>query len=86
MRNRASTPWVRPTKLLWLPAVGALFTAVALFGTPHVLWTYRYSGSPEAKHYLSCDYVGRDSQTVVPSHGTCPLIALLKPVKEGRGG
>lgn len=86
MRDRASIPWVRPTKLLWLPAVGALFTAVALFGTPHVLWTYQYSGSSEARYYLSCDYLGRDSQTVVPRDGTCPFIALLKPVKGGRGG
>lgn len=79
MSDPKRTPLVRASKLLWVPIAIGLATTFWMFGTPHLLWTYRYSGSHESKYYLSCDYLGRDSQTVEPRNGECPLIALLRP-------
>lgn len=79
------TLWVRPTKLLWVAVITAALGAMWLYGTPHMLWNYRYTGSYENKYYTSCDYIGRDSQTVWPRLGECPFVMLLKPARASHG-
>jgi hypothetical protein len=79
MRNVPRTPLVRPSKLLWLPLAAPIVLGLWLYGTPHMLWSYHYTGRGGDKFYLDCFYVGRDSQLVVPHDGKCPFIALLKP-------
>ncbi|WP_417729046.1 hypothetical protein [Roseovarius sp.] len=78
MSDQKRTHLIRSSKLLWLPLMISGVGAVWVLGTPHMLWNYRYTGSSEDKYYLSCDYVGRDSQTVEPRNGECPVIAFLK--------
>lgn len=86
MRSAAQVPWLRPTKLFWLPAIGGTIAVIAFLGTPHLLWTYRYSGSSTEKYFLSCSYVGYDSQTVIPVDGKCPVIVFLKAASGGSDG
>ena len=69
---------IRPTKLIWIPAASFIFGWTWAVGTPHVLTTYRWTGSAEHKVYLSCDYLGRFSQRVAPTDGRCDWIAFLK--------
>jgi hypothetical protein len=70
---------IRLSKLLWVPAVLAIFGWMEAVGTAHLLTTYRWAGSAEHKVYLSCDYVGRFTQRITPENGKCDWIAFLKP-------
>ena len=79
MRKSTQARWVRPAKLLWLPAVAAVVAFLVAFGTHHLLWTYQYTGRADAKYFVSCNYIGRDAQTIVPLDGKCPIVAMLKP-------
>lgn len=86
MLKSPRTLWVRPSKLLWLPAIAAAIGGAVTVGTPHMLWSYRYTGSSDSKYFLSCDYLGSSSQRVTPHDGKCPFILLLKPVPGGSNG
>lgn len=70
---------MRPSKLLWVAIIAGAAGSMWLYGTPHMLWNYRYTGSYDQKFYTSCDYIGRDSQRVRPHNGECPFVMLLKP-------
>lgn len=78
MRSTSRVPLVRPTKLLWMPALGAIALALSLYGTPHMLWSYHSTGTLDDKFYLDCLYLGRHSQRVVPINGECPIILFFK--------
>lgn len=69
--------WLRPTKLAWLPVVAAMLGFVAVNGPPHMLWEYRFTGSGDARTYLSCRYVGRYGRQIDPVGGTCPGFIFL---------
>jgi hypothetical protein len=78
MRKPRRVPFVRPSKLLWVPALGAIALSLTLYGTPHLLWSYHYTGTPDDKTYLDCLYLGRHSQRVLPIDGDCPIILFFK--------
>jgi hypothetical protein len=71
-------PPVRLRKLLWLPAIIGVAWAVHTYGTPHLRFSYEYSGSYDHPTYLRCTYVGWHSTTIRPSNGQCPLFLFFR--------
>ncbi|MEO0960194.1 MAG: hypothetical protein AAFW01_07995 [Pseudomonadota bacterium] len=69
---------------LWVVVPLGLWLAVWLWGTPHVLWTYRYHG-PSAygtapRHHIDCTYVGWTGARTAPAEkARCPWIRFFKP-------
>lgn len=84
IKFRPKTPIVRPRQFVWLAALIGIVMGVAVFGTPHIRYIYRYTGSYENPYYLTCDYAGWHSQRFVPDDGRCPLFKFLKAQREGR--
>jgi len=84
--RRAERPsragFLRARALLWLPMLAGLVWAVDAIGTPHLRFAYTYTGPDDRRVHLSCDYVGWDSRRIVPRSGRCPLILMLRPIRE----
>lgn len=77
-KSRARVWPVRPSKLVWVPIVAALWWVTQVYGTPHLRFQYTWSGHPDRPIFHVCDYVGLHSQRVHPRFGErCPLIRLL---------
>ena len=83
-------PWlIRPTKLLWIPAVGAIWLVVATYGTPHLRFQYNWTplpgysdATPDRFRFNWCDYVGLHPRRIVPDGGGCPLVRLMRAESE----
>lgn len=76
--------FIRPTKLLWIPAIGAIWLAVATYGTPHLRFQYSWTPlpgnsetAPDHFRFNWCDYVGLHSRRIDPMGEGCPLIRLM---------
>lgn len=70
---------------LWLIVPVGLWLVIALFGTPHLVVSYRFQDNgriydPFAPRiYTSCDYLGVNGWvTVHARHGKCPWLRLFK--------
>ena len=64
---------------------GLTWLALSIWGTPHMVWTYRFhdNGAPYdprvERHYIDCTYIGWDRTVTVPAQGgRCPWFRLLK--------
>ncbi len=78
-RTDVARVWlIRPKHLIWLLVLAATGASLWLFGTPHLVFTYRYIEVRDKRHYIWCDYVGQYSQRVKAVNGNCPLIRFLK--------
>lgn len=73
-------PWllkiVGLKNLIWIGVVAGCALILNIFGTPHVLFEYRYTGSKD--HKTDCTYVGLNSQTVSARDGECAIVTLLR--------
>ena len=68
---------------LWLVVPVGLWLAIALWGTPHIVGTYRYLGNgylpPEERRYIDCTYFGWiDALTVPAIHEHCPWVRFFR--------
>ncbi len=68
---------------LWLLVPFVLWAAVSIWGTPHVVVTYRFMGPsyqvPAERRYIDCTYLGVWGWITVPaSQERCPWVRLLK--------
>lgn len=77
MRVLAAFAWVLVPLGLWL--------AVMMWGTPHVVWSYRFLDNgdrynPRAhRTYTSCTYLGvQGSVTIRPLDARCPWVRMIK--------
>ncbi|MEM7530454.1 MAG: hypothetical protein AAF416_22945 [Pseudomonadota bacterium] len=68
----------------WLLIPLGLWLAVTLWGTPHLVWSYRFydNGDPHnpraPRHYINCTYLGWAGAITVPAdRGHCPWIRFL---------
>ena len=80
-KSKSVTSGIVPIRLrhfTWLAVLASLVIGVALFDTPHLRYIYTYTNTYGQPYYLSCDYVGWNSQRIIPQGGHCPLIKLLK--------
>jgi hypothetical protein len=68
---------VRPGQFIWLVLIGIIWLLVSNYGTPHLRYYYRYSGTTDQPYYHSCQYIGLHSQTIKPHDGKCPLFKLF---------
>lgn len=71
--------------LLWLMIPLGLWLAMATWGTPHLVLSYRFydNGRPydplTPRIYASCDYLGINGWvTVRATQGTCPWVRFFK--------
>lgn len=70
---------------LWLALPMAGYATYQFYGTPHVIWSYRFldNGDPHnpfaERVYTSCTYLGWGWETItVPDrHGRCPWLRLF---------
>ncbi len=69
---------------LWLIPPAALCLAIWLYGTPHVVLSYRFHDNgrqhdPLAHRvYISCDYLGWHGwRTVAAQNGECPWVRFF---------
>jgi len=86
-KSKSVTSDIVPIRLrhfIWMAVLAALGIGVALYGTPHLRYIYTYTNTYEQPYYVSCDYVGWNSQRIIPRGGHCPLITLLKSPTGGR--
>lgn len=70
---------MKPRRMTWIPA--ALIAAVVMFGTPHLLVTFRCSalGTPNAR-CSACNYFGvQGMQHLYSPPSACPVV-VLRPV------
>ena len=68
--------WIaKPRRATWLPVV--LVVAASMYGTPHMLVTYRCNGSGPYAHCSSCSYFGAQGMRDLISPGQCPVIRLM---------
>jgi len=80
-KSKSATGGIVPIRLrhfIWLAILAGLIIWMVIFGTPHLRYIYTYTNSYEQPYYLSCDYIGWNSQRFIPSDRRCPLIKLLK--------
>ncbi len=63
----------------WIIILGGCAFSLHFFGTPHMLFDYRYVGSKNTK--TDCTYLGLHSQTVPARDGDCPIMILLKSTR-----
>lgn len=71
--------------LLWLALPLAGYGVYQLYGTPHMIWSYRFvdNGDPHnpylARHYTSCTYLGWGPQMITrPAvDGRCPWVRFF---------
>ncbi|WP_299867701.1 hypothetical protein [uncultured Roseobacter sp.] len=68
---------------LWVLPIAGLWLAVTLWGTPHVIGTYTYTGSrylpPAERHYTTCTYYGWAGVITVDAiDAACPWVRFLK--------
>lgn len=64
----------------WMLWLGAMGTAVAVVGLPHLRWQYEYTMRGGQPHYSRCDYVGPLGVfTRRPSDGDCGLVEWKSP-------
>lgn len=80
--SKPSVAWVRPSNLLWVPVVGFIGAATALWGTPHLRVSYSWSSRAAAPFYQACEYWGASSFRVRPADGKCPLVVLAHSAPE----
>jgi hypothetical protein len=71
-------PPFRLRKLMWVPLVLGMAGVVVVNGWPHLLWSFVWTGDPDNRTYLSCNYVGRYSQRIEPADGKCPYVLFFK--------
>tara|TARA_R110002072_G_scaffold150788_2_gene299369 strand:- start:8025 stop:8264 length:240 start_codon:yes stop_codon:yes gene_type:complete len=70
---------------LWLALPIAGYATLLAFGTPHMIWSYRFvpNGDPHnpfaARHYTSCTYAGWrwHEVTVQASEGRCDWVRFF---------
>jgi hypothetical protein len=69
----------------WLLVPLVIWLLIAVWGTPHVILSYTYSGGggryapPAARRYITCSYAGWTGwQTVPAKHGRCPWVQIFK--------
>jgi len=76
---------IQARNFVWLIGVGFIVLWIILYGTPHLRFKYTYSENSfyynERYTYHRCDYVGWNSQTIIPRDGKCPLIMWLKDLE-----
>lgn len=66
-------PLIRARNLAWAPMLAAAWLAATIYGSPHLLWTYKHVNS----RMLSCRYVGAHSQQAAPVDGECPAVRFF---------
>ena len=76
---------IRPAFFLWLAVPALLWLAVQVVGLPHLIWSYRWTGTGpygdfRERHYTSCTYVGPTGAiTEVPRDGRCDRVRIVRP-------
>lgn len=78
-----SVPLVRARYFLWAALPLAGFAMMQAFGSPHVIWAYKWTGSRYVgdgpRYYTSCTYVGPHGSFTRPaSGGECPWLQFRK--------
>lgn len=70
---------------LWLLIPLAFWGSVTIWGTPHVVVTYRFLDNGDRynlraeRHYIDCTYFGWTGTRIVPAiEANCPWVRLLK--------
>lgn len=71
---------------LWLALPLAGYATYLTYGTPHMIWSYRFNDNGDQynpyadRHYTSCTYFGWGWETVtVPAvDARCPWVRLFK--------
>lgn len=77
-KRRRFVPPVRLRHLLWLPPVIAMWTISPLdMPSPHLRFSYTYTGSYDDPFFRRCTYAGFYPRTVIPHDGHCPLIVFF---------
>lgn len=76
---------IRLSYFIWIVVPVALFGAYAVWGTPHVIWEYKFvdNGSPYdpflERFYTSCTFWGPTGMHTIPaSNGRCGYVAFFK--------
>lgn len=71
---------------LWIVFPLAVFAAYAVFGLPHMIWSYSFhdigsrDGLSVERHYVSCTFVGPYGEFAVPAQsGHCGWVRFFKP-------
>lgn len=70
---------------LWLVVPLSIWLAISLFGTPHVIGTYRFYDNGDRynpyapRRYIDCTYYGwSGTHTVSATNGACPWVRFFK--------
>ena len=79
--------------LPWIIVPAALYFAYAVFGLPHVRWSYSWLDEgqgfdpPAERHYTSCTFWGPHGRFTFhdPAHGKCAWIIFRKAPASTRG-
>jgi len=69
--------------LLWIAVPAAIYGAYAVFGLPHMIWSYEFQGSFaddwSDRYYTRCTFVGPNGDfTTYPDDGRCPWFLFAK--------
>jgi hypothetical protein len=79
--KRRRVPLIRAGYFWWLIIPAALFSAYFMLGLPHVIWSYRFSGTHSdlsSRVYHQCTWLGPYGEITRPAeNGTCALIRFF---------
>lgn len=71
----------RPSFLVWVIVPAVLFVAYLIFGLPHMVWSYRFTGSYADlanRTYHRCTYIGPYGVITRPAQqGSCSFIRFF---------
>lgn len=73
----------RASYLVWLIVPPVVYAVYALYGLPHVIWSYSFHGSGNgdysSRYYTRCTFVGPYGGFTVSAHdGECGWISFFK--------
>lgn len=81
LNSPRKVPFLRASYFMWILVPAALFAGYLVFGLPHVIWRYQFTGSYSdlaARTYHECTWwgpYGRITQSA--RNGTCAFIRFF---------
>lgn len=68
--------FLRPSYFVWIIVPVALYAAYAIYGLPHLIWSYDFRGTytdRANRFYTRCTFIGPyGAFTTYPTDGECP--------------
>jgi len=80
---------IKAVYFIWLAAPMTFFAIYALYGLPHVIWSYDWRDDGQGfskihqRHYTRCTFLGPTGRvTIYPKDGHCGWVLFHKRVED----